>query len=253
MWYFPDEYWANHPELHDVPIYYASSLAKKCMSVYQTYIEAMNESIRQQISISNPFVFKHISNLKVRYLTIGHAGCWEVCQTIPRAGAMGHITPVYSKFSSCCPCVCLIYGFSHVVWVCGGDGGGGLDILLIPICTDLLCKQLSLTFDWRFLLEGDSCITQIRRYCFKLRLYLCNNVSVSLHYQSMEHFEDIGPSVVMASPGMMQSGLSRELFESWCTDKRNGTIIAGYCVEGTLAKVCVCVCCWTWSSVFSDN
>ena len=53
----------------------------------------------------------------------------------------------------------------------------------------------------------------------------------------MEHFEDIGPSVVLASPGMMQSGLSRELFESWCTDKRNGTIIAGYCVEGTLAKV----------------
>lgn len=43
--------------------------------------------------------------------------------------------------------------------------------------------------------------------------------------------------MVLASPGMMQSGLSRELFEDWCTDKRNGTIIAGYCVEGTLAKV----------------
>ena len=36
--------------------------------------------------------------------------------------------------------------------------------------------------------------------------------------------------------GMMQSGLSRELFETWCTDPRNGVIIAGYCVEGTLAK-----------------
>ncbi|XP_064603783.1 cleavage and polyadenylation specificity factor subunit 3-like [Liolophura sinensis] len=112
-----DEYWGNHPELHDIPIYYASSLAKKCMSVYQTYINAMNDNIRRQITMSNPFVFKHISNLK-----------------------------------------------------------------------------------------------------------------------SMDHFEDIGPCVVMASPGMMQSGLSRELFESWCTDKRNGCIIAGYCVEGTLAK-----------------
>uniref|UniRef100_A0A4W3HXE4 Cleavage and polyadenylation specificity factor subunit 3 n=1 Tax=Callorhinchus milii TaxID=7868 RepID=A0A4W3HXE4_CALMI len=112
-----DEYWQNHPELHDIPIYYASSLAKKCMAVYQTYVNAMNEKIRKQISINNPFVFKHISNLK-----------------------------------------------------------------------------------------------------------------------SMDHFDDIGPSVVMASPGMMQSGLSRELFESWCTDKRNGVIIAGYCVEGTLAK-----------------
>jgi cleavage and polyadenylation specificity factor subunit 3 len=30
-----DEYWAAHPELHEIPIYYASSLAKKCMAVYQ--------------------------------------------------------------------------------------------------------------------------------------------------------------------------------------------------------------------------
>ncbi|KAK7098583.1 cleavage and polyadenylation specificity factor subunit 3-like [Littorina saxatilis] len=112
-----DEYWGQHPELQEIPIYYASQLAKKCMSVYQTYINAMNEKIRRQISISNPFVFKHIINLK-----------------------------------------------------------------------------------------------------------------------NMEQFEDIGPSVVLASPGMMQSGLSRELFEAWCTDKRNGCIIAGYCVEGTLAK-----------------
>jgi len=112
-----DEYWAMHPELQDVPIYYASSLAKKCMSVYQTYINAMNDKIKRQINVSNPFVFKHISNLK-----------------------------------------------------------------------------------------------------------------------SMDHFDDIGPSVVMASPGMMQTGLSRELFENWCTDRRNGVIIAGYCVEGTLAK-----------------
>ncbi|XP_049828372.1 cleavage and polyadenylation specificity factor 73 isoform X2 [Schistocerca gregaria] len=112
-----DEYWSQHTELHDIPIYYASSLAKKCMAVYQTYVNAMNDKIRRQIAINNPFVFKHISNLK------------------------------------------------------------GID-----------------------------------------------------------HFEDIGPCVVMASPGMMQSGLSRELFESWCTDSKNGVIIAGYCVEGTLAK-----------------
>lgn len=61
-----DEYWQNHPELHDIPIYYASSLARKCMAVYQTYINAMNEKIRKAININNPFVFKHISNLKVR-------------------------------------------------------------------------------------------------------------------------------------------------------------------------------------------
>jgi len=43
-------------------------------------------------------------------------------------------------------------------------------------------------------------------------------------------------SVVLASPGMMQNGLSRELFEKWCTDKRNGVILAGYFVEGTMAR-----------------
>lgn len=34
------------------------------MAVYQTYINMMNEKIRQQFAISNPFIFKHISNLK---------------------------------------------------------------------------------------------------------------------------------------------------------------------------------------------
>ncbi len=65
-----DEYWQNHPELHDIPIYYASSLAKKCMAVYQTYVNAMNDKIRKAININNPFVFKHISNLKVGIVTI---------------------------------------------------------------------------------------------------------------------------------------------------------------------------------------
>lgn len=69
------------------------------------------------------------------------------------------------------------------------------------------------------------------------RTQKCPGQHAGFWFQSMDHFDDIGPSVVMASPGMMQSGLSRELFESWCTDKRNGVIIAGYCVEGTLAKV----------------
>ena len=54
--------------------------------------------------------------------------------------------------------------------------------------------------------------------------------------KGIDHFDDVGPCVVLASPGMMQSGLSRELFENWCTDAKNGCIVAGYCVEGTLAK-----------------
>lgn len=44
------------------------------------------------------------------------------------------------------------------------------------------------------------------------------------------------PSVVMASPAMLQSGFSRLLFDMWCSDKRNGLIIPGYVIPGTLAK-----------------
>lgn len=112
-----DEYWQAHPELHTIPVYYASALAKKCMSVYQTYVNMMNERIRRQIAISNPFIFKHVSNLR-----------------------------------------------------------------------------------------------------------------------SMEGFSDAGPCVMMASPAMLQNGLSRELLERWCSSPRNGLIIPGYVVEGTLAK-----------------
>ncbi|KAI3770369.1 hypothetical protein L6452_01499 [Arctium lappa] len=115
-----DEYWSNHPELHNVPIYYASPLAKRCMAVYQTYINAMNERIRTQFANSNPFDFKHISPLK-----------------------------------------------------------------------------------------------------------------------SIEEFNDVGPSVVMASPGSLQSGLSRQLFDKWCGEKKNACVIPGYVIEGTLAKTII--------------
>lgn len=52
----------------------------------------------------------------------------------------------------------------------------------------------------------------------------------------LDLLEESGPCVVMASPGMLQNGLSRELLETWAPDPENGCIITGYCVEGTLAK-----------------
>ena len=44
-----------------------------------------------------------------------------------------------------------------------------------------------------------------------------------------------GACVVLAAPGMLQSGSSRELFEMWCSEKRNGVIFTAYSVAGTLA------------------
>ncbi|KAH7924266.1 Metallo-hydrolase oxidoreductase [Leucogyrophana mollusca] len=117
-----DEYWKKHPDLHNVPIYYASNLARKCMAVYQTYIHTMNSNIRSRFAKrDNPFVFKHISNLP-------QPRGWE-----------------------------------------------------------------------RKIAEGPPC-------------------------------------VVLASPGFLQTGPSRELLELWAPDPRNGLIITGYSVEGTLAR-----------------
>jgi cleavage and polyadenylation specificity factor subunit 3 len=53
---------------------------------------------------------------------------------------------------------------------------------------------------------------------------------------NVQNFDDSGPSVVFASPGMLQSGVSRQLFDRWASDPKNGVIIAGYAVEHTLAK-----------------
>jgi Cft2 family RNA processing exonuclease len=59
-----DEYWKKHPDLHNVPIYYASGLAKKCMAVYQTYIHTMNANIRSRFARrDNPFVFKYVQTI----------------------------------------------------------------------------------------------------------------------------------------------------------------------------------------------
>lgn len=112
-----DEYWEANKELQKIPIYYASALAAKCMPVYQTYINMMNDSVRAKFEVSNPFNFKHVQNVA-----------------------------------------------------------------------------------------------------------------------DIKNFVDRGPCVFMASPGMLQSGFSRELFERWCPHEKNGVIITGFAVEGTLAK-----------------
>jgi cleavage and polyadenylation specificity factor subunit 3 len=112
-----EEYWERHPELHGVPIYQASGLARRAMGVYRSYIEMMNDDIRAAFAVANPFQFKYITHLK-----------------------------------------------------------------------------------------------------------------------SAAQFDDVGPCVVMATPSMLQSGVSRDLFEAWCGDDKNCVIIADFAVQGTLAR-----------------
>ena len=54
--------------------------------------------------------------------------------------------------------------------------------------------------------------------------------------KNLERFEDVGGCVMLASPGMLQNGVSRELLERWAPNEKNGVIITGYRVEGTMAK-----------------
>ncbi|KAJ5345820.1 hypothetical protein N7452_003824 [Penicillium brevicompactum] len=54
--------------------------------------------------------------------------------------------------------------------------------------------------------------------------------------RSLERFDDVGGCVMLASPGMLQTGTSRELLERWAPSDRNGIVMTGYSVEGTMAK-----------------
>lgn len=55
--------------------------------------------------------------------------------------------------------------------------------------------------------------------------------------KSLDRFEDLGPCVMLATPGMMQNGASRELLERWAPDSKNGVVVTGYSVEGTMASM----------------
>ncbi|KAI9901774.1 hypothetical protein N3K66_003591 [Trichothecium roseum] len=54
--------------------------------------------------------------------------------------------------------------------------------------------------------------------------------------KNLDRFDDVGGCVMLASPGMLQNGVSRELFERWAPGEKNGVIITGYSVEGTMAR-----------------
>ena len=114
-----DEFWDQNPELQEVPIYYASSLASNCIDIFKTYINMTGDYVKKKFYNEkiNPFNFKHITCVK-----------------------------------------------------------------------------------------------------------------------TIDYLDDDKPAVVFASPGMLQSGLSRNLFEKWCENSNNGIVITGYCVDGTLAR-----------------
>lgn len=86
---------------------------------------------------------------------------------------------------------------------------------------------------------ANRCLSVYQAYAHMMNLNIKKDAFSFKHIKNLKNIEDHlikNSCVIMASPGMLQSGLSRELFELFCEDSRNGTIIAGYCVQGTLAK-----------------
>jgi cleavage and polyadenylation specificity factor subunit 3 len=128
-----EDYWQRHPELQKIPIYYTGNTARKCMVVYQTYINAMNDNIKR--------IFR---------------------ERMAEAEAAGNAK-----------------GVSAGPW------------------------------DFRF-------VRSLR---------------------NLDRFDDVGGCVMLASPGMLQSGMSRILLERWAPDPRNGVLMTGYNVEGTMARI----------------
>ncbi|EXJ83508.1 endoribonuclease ysh1 [Capronia coronata CBS 617.96] len=127
-----EDHWSKHPELQKYPIYYTGNTARKCMVVYQTYINAMNDNIKRMFR-----------------------------ERMAEAEAAGNAK-----------------GVSAGPW------------------------------DFRF-------VRSLR---------------------NLDRFDDVGGCVMLASPGMLQSGMSRVLLERWAPDPRNGVIMTGYNVEGTMAR-----------------
>lgn len=54
-------------------------------------------------------------------------------------------------------------------------------------------------------------------------------------FTSTDRFVDAGPCVVVASPGMLQSGVSRHFYEKWHDNPLNGIVFPGYCVKNSFA------------------
>ena len=46
-----EELWEQNPALRNVPIYQASGQAKRALSIFQTYVEMMNDDIRRAFKV----------------------------------------------------------------------------------------------------------------------------------------------------------------------------------------------------------
>lgn len=53
-----NEYWREHPELANIPIYYQGNLANRALTIFNTHRNLMGDKLRSELeSGQNPFKF----------------------------------------------------------------------------------------------------------------------------------------------------------------------------------------------------
>lgn len=46
-----EEHWSRHPDLQHIKVFQASGVAKKALSVFQTYVGMMNGAIQEAVQV----------------------------------------------------------------------------------------------------------------------------------------------------------------------------------------------------------
>ena len=133
----------------------------------------MNEKIRRQINVNNPFVFKHISNLKGRSMQSSKASrLWLLKDGLKTIVSFLKGLKKY------------VVVFS--IWLCNTHD----PFKVTWPEKNLFCPKI-------FFLNVQKPVNVVAL------------ISCIYSFAGIDHFDDIGPCVILASPGMMQSGLSR--------------------------------------------
>ncbi|CAE7193996.1 Cpsf73 [Symbiodinium natans] len=63
-----EDYWERNSDLHEIPIFYNSPMATKCLRIFETYTNMCSVSVQEQANrCNNPWVLKYIQNMPDRH------------------------------------------------------------------------------------------------------------------------------------------------------------------------------------------
>lgn len=141
--------------------------------------------------------------------------------------------------------------FVYSIYDCLKSGGN----VLVPVFALGRCQELSLLLNsyWnnlnlKYPIYISGFLGEISNFYYSQYISWCNESLQETFYKEdyfsnkrmkkfqKEYLYDDNPKVVFASPGMLHSGLSLEIFETWCVNSKNLVIFPGYCVEGTIGN-----------------